>query len=36
MDNMQAIDQTMNSMALTETNIGGHIECGNEMVSHKF
>ena len=34
MDNMQAIDQTMNNMTL-ETNIGGHnLECHNDMVSH--
>ena len=33
---MDGINQTMDTMTLTETNIGGHIECGNEMVSHKF
>ena len=32
---MDAIDQTMNNMTLTETNISGHIEC-NDMVSHMF
>lgn len=34
---MDGIDQTMNTMAIGhETNIHSHIECNNDMVSHKF